>query len=134
MTHKSKASLPDLNAYACTPRFLASSGRYLLFFTALSLITMPITEHLWTWDRFLQGGRDFELGTLMLLSTLCLALVLLKGYKQCFDMLLSARRTLAVNFDDLVASAAPLLAAFSHLRRIPPPDPGTCASALPLQI
>jgi hypothetical protein len=95
---------------------------------------MPVTEHLWTWDRFLQGGRDFELGTLMLLSTLCLALVLSKGYKQCFDMLLSARRTLAVNFDDLVVPAVSLFAGFSHLRRIPPPDPGTCASALPLQI
>jgi len=37
-------------------------SRYLLILTTLSLIVMPITEHLWNSDRFLQSGRDFEIG------------------------------------------------------------------------
>jgi hypothetical protein len=134
LTHKSKASWPALNACACTVRVLALTGRYLLILTALSLITMPITEHLWTWDRFLQGGRDFELGTLALLSFLSLVLVLAKGYKQCVDVLISARRWLAVKFNDLVVPRVPLSGASSNLCRVVPPDPGTCISDIPLQI
>lgn len=56
---------------------------------------MPVTQHLWTWDRFLHGGRDFELTTLMILSFLGLVLVLSKNFKQCIDSLLSVLCTLA---------------------------------------
>ena len=37
---------------------------------------MPLTQYFWTWDRFLHGGQDFELGALMVLTNLSLALVL----------------------------------------------------------
>jgi hypothetical protein len=70
-------------------------ARALLTLTAISLITMPVTQHLWTWDRFLHGGRDFELSTLMILSLLGLVLVLSKNLKQGIDSLLSALCILA---------------------------------------
>lgn len=56
--------------------------------SALSLLTMPITEHLWTWDRFFQTGRDFEMGTLMVLMLFCLVLILSKQLKRSIDSLL----------------------------------------------
>ena len=115
-------------------RVLALTGRYLLILTALSLITMPITEHLWTWDRFLQTGRDFELGTVALLSFLCLVLVLAKSYKQCVDLLMSARRCLADKFNDLAVPGVHRSGAFSTLCRVAPPDLGTCIHDIPLQI
>ena len=63
---------------------------------------MPITEHLWNWDRFLQGGRDYELGTLMILLILCLVLVLSKQCKQSVEALLSILCILASEFIDRV--------------------------------
>jgi hypothetical protein len=53
---------------------------------------MPITEHLWNEDHFLQSGRDFELGTLMVLLFLCMVLVLSRQCKQCVEAILSIRR------------------------------------------
>ena len=75
-------------------------ARALLILTAISLITMPVTQHLWTWDRFLHGGRDFELSTLMILSFLGLVLVLSKNLKQCIDSFLSALCILAFACDE----------------------------------
>lgn len=37
---------------------------------------MPLTQYFWTWDRFLHGGQDFELGALMVLTNIALGLVL----------------------------------------------------------
>jgi hypothetical protein len=70
-------------------------ARALLILTAISLITMPVTQHLWTWDHFLHGGRDFELTTLMTLSFLGLVLVLAKSLKHSIDSLLSGLCALA---------------------------------------
>ena len=86
---------PDLNAYACTSRVFVWIARALLILTAISLITMPVTQHLWTWDHFLHGGRDFELSTLMILSILGLVLVLSKNLKLSIDSLLSESSILA---------------------------------------
>jgi hypothetical protein len=86
---------PGLNGYACTSSVLVWIARVLLTLTAISLITMPVTQHLWTWDHFLHGGRDFELSTLMILSFLSLVLVLSKSLKQGIDSLLSALCVLA---------------------------------------
>ena len=61
---------------------------------------MPVTQHLWTWDRFLHGGHDFELTTLTILSILSLVLVLTKQCKEGFKSLLSTWRILAFNLDD----------------------------------
>ena len=91
---------PDLNACACTSRVFVWVARALLILTAISLITMPVTQHLWTWDHFLHGGRDFELSTLMILSLLALVLVLSKNLKQCIDSLLSVLCILAFVLDE----------------------------------
>ena len=75
---------------------LTCVGRLLLIFSGLSLLTMPITEHLWTWDRFLQTGRDFELGLLLVLTLLCLVLVLSKQHKHTVESMLAMCRRLAI--------------------------------------
>jgi hypothetical protein len=59
---------------------------------AVSLITTPFTQHLWTWDHFLHGGQDFESSTLLILSSLCLALVLVRCCKQGVDEMLACGR------------------------------------------
>jgi hypothetical protein len=104
---------PNLNACSCTARVLVVIGQVLLIFTALSLCTMPVTQHLWTWDHFLHGGRDFELGMLMVLSLLSLVLVLAKSCKQCIQALLSARHSLASAFRDPVSQEKTRLGASS---------------------
>lgn len=50
---------------------------------------MPLTQYLWAWDRFMHGGQDFELGALMVLTVLCLALVLPKHCKHYVYLLLA---------------------------------------------
>ncbi len=87
-------------------RVLVVIGQVLLIFTAISLCTMPVTQHLWTWDHFLHGGRDFELGMLMVLSLLSLVLVLAKSCKQCIHALLSALAQSRSPFRDPVSQAA----------------------------
>jgi hypothetical protein len=84
----------DLNVCAATAGGLMLVGRFLLISSALSLLTMPVTEHLWTWDHFFQTGRDFELSTLLVLTFLCLALVLSKQGKHAIEFLLSIGRRL----------------------------------------
>ena len=82
--------IPSLNAFKGQMRFVKTIGRILLALTAVLLITMPATQHYWTWDHFLRGGHDYELGTLMLLSLMSLALVLAKHCKQCVDSLFAS--------------------------------------------
>lgn len=76
----------------------------LLALTTVSLVTMPFTQHLWNWDRFLRGGQDFEMGAFVILMVLNLVLVLAKCCKQnlgrlleawqCFSIVPAARATL----------------------------------------
>ncbi len=66
-----------------SPAVLLWMGRILLMLSAVSLGTMPLTQHLWTWDRFLHGGQDFELGALAVLIFLSLILVLCRQSRQC---------------------------------------------------
>jgi hypothetical protein len=87
LNYTPNASRPDLNAPVRPALVLARIGRVLLLLTAVSFMTMPITERLWTWDNFLQGGQDFEMSTILVLSFLCLVLVLSKHGKQCVDSL-----------------------------------------------
>jgi len=100
LTSQSKTSRLDFNACACTARVLKRAACCLLILSALSLLSMPITEYCWTWDRFLQTGRDFELGTLLVLMLLCLVLVLSKQRKQCIESFLSLSHILAFRFAD----------------------------------
>lgn len=71
----------DLYAGATHPLSWIASA--LLAMCVVSITTMPLTQYLWSWDRFMHGGQDFELGALMVLTLLCLALVLPKHCQQC---------------------------------------------------
>jgi hypothetical protein len=134
MKDKSRTGRPDHNPRAVRARVFVLVSRCLLMLTTLSLITMPITEHLWTWDCFLQGGRDFELSSIALLSFLCLVMVLSRTYKQCVDVLFSVRDCSASTFDDHVGLSVVLAGAFLSLEKVAPLDPGLCGSQLTLQI
>jgi hypothetical protein len=54
------------------------------------LVLSSFTEHLWTWDRFLRGGQDFELSLLALLAFCCLILVLAQHLRRTIDSLLDS--------------------------------------------
>jgi hypothetical protein len=109
-------------------------GRLLVGLTTLLLAVMPLTEHLWTWDKFLRGGPDFEFGLLGIASILCLVLVLSQHYKQVINLLLTMRRLIgfALYLDD--GSFWPAREIISSFRqgRTEPPALGTYN--LPLQI
>jgi hypothetical protein len=62
-------------AFANRTQMCVDLSRLLLGLAFLELLTMPITQHLWTWDRFLQGGQDFELGLFVTVTCLCLVLL-----------------------------------------------------------
>jgi hypothetical protein len=107
-------------------------SQYLLILT--TLIAIAITGHLCNWNRVLQSRREFEIGLIMLLSFLCLAMFPYKTYKHSVDEPLLARNYLAARFDDLVVLTLALAGAFLSLHKVPPPNPGVCASNTPLQI
>ena len=75
----------------------------LLALVSLSLLTSPLTQHLWTWDRFLKGGQDFETGALLILISLCLVTVSATICKLGLERMLFALRALGL--------------------QLPPPDP-----------
>ena len=134
MTQNSSKPQPDLNACACAARVIAWIGRSLLILTAVSLLTMPVTQHLWTWDHFLHGGQDFELSTLFVLSFLCLVLVLSKHGKQCIDSLFANWSLPAFIFNHRRLVRSPMRGAFviRLAERVPSPD--LAIYNLPLQI
>jgi len=69
-------------------------GRILLLFAAIELLTMPVTQGLWTWDKFLHGGQDFELGLLIIVTCLCLILLCTEQSKHSLGLLLIIRMLL----------------------------------------
>jgi hypothetical protein len=71
------------------PRDLYAAGRLLLVLASVTLIALPITQQVWTWDRFLHGGQDFETTVLLILTSLCLVLVMAKGFRQGLELFLS---------------------------------------------
>lgn len=64
------------------------TARILLMLASVLLAALPFTQHLWTWDRFLQGGHDFETNALLILCALCLLLVLVRHCQQGTRLLL----------------------------------------------
>ncbi|HUB17778.1 MAG TPA: hypothetical protein VL990_04030 [Acidobacteriaceae bacterium] len=67
----------------------ARLSRLLLLLIAVELITMPLTQHLWTWDGFLHGGQDFELGLFMIVVCVCLGLLRAQHGRQRISRLLA---------------------------------------------
>ena len=109
-------------------------GRLLVGLTTLLLAVMPLTEHLWTWDKFLRGGPDVEFGLLGIASILCLVLVLSQHYKQVINLLLTMRRLIgfALYLDDGSFWVAPDIISSFRQDRTEAPALGTYN--LPLQI
>lgn len=126
-------SRPNLNAFACAARLLVWMGRFLLLLTVLLLVTTPLTQHIWIWDRFLHGGQDYESSTLVMLAFLCLVLVLAQHCKQSVDMLLATRRLFAFISHELLISITPvgMISASGMERKA---SPGLEIYNLPLQI
>ena len=102
-------------------------GRYLLILSAISLITMPVTQRIWTWDHFLRGGHDFELTTLLVLSFLGMALVLSRQFKDCLDSLFASWHLLSVTFNHSRQGRFPTAGAFSRF-------PAECLASPPAGI
>jgi hypothetical protein len=66
-----------------------SFGRLLLVLASVVLVALPFTQQIWTWDRFLHGGQDFETTLLLILTSLCLVLVMARGCRQGIKLLLT---------------------------------------------
>jgi hypothetical protein len=75
-----------------TARFSIRLSRLLLLLIALELLTMPLTQLLWTWDGFLHGGQDFELGLFAIVSCLCLVLLRAQHGRQKLRQMLAVCR------------------------------------------
>lgn len=100
------------------PKGWVRAGRALLVLNVIVLILSSFTEHLWTWDRFLRGGQDFELSLLALIAFFCLILVLAQHFRRNVSDLLRSRTGMSRVCDIHVPShcAPPLLLAFSSER------------------
>ena len=61
---------------------------------AVQFITMPVTQDLWSWDKFLHGGQDFEIGLLMIVTCLCLTLLRAEQSRCDLDLLFAIRALL----------------------------------------
>ena len=72
--------------------WFASLSRLLLGIALVVAVMIPYTQHAWNWDRFLQGGHDFETNLLLMLSFLCLVLVLSRRGRQSVEALFTLLR------------------------------------------
>jgi hypothetical protein len=102
----------NLNVFTWAVRAVAGIGRFVLFLIAILLVTMPFTQHIWTWDHFLRGGQDYETSSLMILTFFCLMLVLAQHCKQSMILLLTAQRRSSLLFPDLLLARTALFGAF----------------------
>jgi hypothetical protein len=103
--------------------------------TALMIVVMPWTEYVWSFDRFLNGGQDFELGLLCLAALLCLVLVLLHYGRQGVAFLLTIRRWLAfVSRDPDSRSLRSLYGSLAAVHASPLPSPAFGMFNLPIQV
>lgn len=79
----------NLIGFAHPAHLYARLSRLLLALASIVLIALPFTQHLWTWDRFLHGGQDFETTVLLIVTSLCLVLVMVRGCRQWLTLLLA---------------------------------------------
>jgi hypothetical protein len=84
---------PKVRAFGDVPKAWIVAGRILLLLNAIVLLLIPITEQIWTWDRFLRGGEDLEFSVLALIAFCCLILVLAQHIRRAI-VALSMIRTL----------------------------------------
>lgn len=93
------------------------------------LIALPFTQHLWTWDHFLHGGQDFETSVLLIVTSLCLVLVMVRGCKQWLAQLLTFLSGLVDSLSQL-AIALPERISVSFNHRVPGPPVASICSPL----
>lgn len=67
-------------------------SRILITITFLVLLLMPITGYLWTFDKFLRGGWNLELGCFALVTVFCLVSVLARHRREGVAILLAVPR------------------------------------------
>lgn len=89
MHHWFNTRRPDWIGFARPGHGFQSMGRLLLVLASVVLIALPFTQQVWTWDRFLHGGQDFETTVLLILTSLCLVLVMARGCRQVIKLLLT---------------------------------------------
>ena len=53
------AAWARLNALFAAARSAVCLSRLLLIIIAVEVLAMPITQGIWSWDKFLRGGQDF---------------------------------------------------------------------------
>ena len=80
---------PQWMGLAGPGRGFQSVGRLLVILASVVLIALPFTQQVWTWDRFLHGGQDFETTVLLILTSLCLGLVMARVCRQGIKLLLT---------------------------------------------
>lgn len=97
--HIFNASRLDLMAFANVLQGPVVIGRFLLMLATISVLTMPVTQNICTWDHFLRGGQDFETEMLTIVIILCLAVLLSQLCRRHIDSLFTVLRVLAVAFN-----------------------------------
>ena len=96
MHHWFNTGRPDWIGFARPGHGLQSMGRLLLVLASVVLLALPFTQQVWTWDRFLHGGQDFETTALLILTSLCLVLVMARVCRQGIKLLLTLSSQLLV--------------------------------------
>jgi len=134
LDYRPNANRPDFTAFICRAQVCAGIGRFLLMLIGVSLIVMPLTQHIWTWDRFLHGGQDFEFGVFAILTALCLVLLLAQHCKQSVNLLLGAWHRLSFLFRDRVSIGTMRSETMPALRSERESSPALNIYNLPLQI
>ena len=121
----------DGTQFAQPPNLYAAAGRALLLLASALLIAIPFTQSLWTWDRFLHGGHDFETNMLLILASLCLVLVLIRRRNRGLELLFTSLACLGVP-----QWRPPIvrLARNSRFHGEPIIGPAAVANSLPLRI
>ncbi|HEY2471954.1 MAG TPA: hypothetical protein VGI45_29485 [Terracidiphilus sp.] len=128
------ASPPNLNAFARVVREPVAIGRILLILATISLLTMPLTQHIWTWDHFLHGGQDFESGMLVIVTVLSLAVLLSQLCKQQVDSLFASCCLVISGFQDRELAGMHLFGAYFVFRSLKVTDTAIGIQSLPLKI
>jgi hypothetical protein len=96
-------------------------SRLLLLFVAVEAVTMPITQGIWSWDKFLRGGQDFELGLLMILTCLCLVLLRVQESRSRVGWLAVIRAVLLSASKPVRGNPLSYPGLFEHRSEIPSP-------------
>jgi hypothetical protein len=109
--HSSIKSRGPVSAREDMSRAYITMGRILATLSIVLLLVMPFTEHLWTFDRFLIGGSDLELGLFATISILSLVLVVSQSRRQSVASLITAVQSLVTLLRNSAQHLMPLAAA-----------------------